>query len=105
MSLLRSKKRKPVHPGETLREDVFPVLNKTQAEIAKALGVSRRSVSQILNERRPITADMAIRLAKFLGGSADAWLSLQQALDVWLLEQDTANVKEYQRISLAAVAA
>jgi addiction module HigA family antidote len=105
MSSLRSKKRKPVHPGEILREDVFPSLDKTQAEIAEALGVSRRSISQILNEHRPVTPDMAIRLAKFLGGSADTWLDLQQALDVWLLEQDAALAKQYRRISLVAVAA
>ena len=105
MTSLRSKKRKPTHPGEILREDIFPALNMTQADVANALGVSRRSVSQILNEHRPITADMAIRLARFLGGTADTWLNLQRELDVWLLEQDEMKVKEYSRISQVKKAA
>jgi len=96
MSSLRSKKRKPTHPGAVLRDDVLPELGMTQVEIAEALGVSRRTISQILNERRPITADMAIRLAKFLGGSAESWLNMQQALDLWHLEQEKA--KEYAHI-------
>jgi addiction module HigA family antidote len=105
MTSLRSKRRKPTHPGEILREDIFPALNMTQADIANALGVSRRSVSQILNEHRPITPDMAIRLTRFLGGTADTWLNLQRELDVWLLEQDEMKVKEYSRIAQVKKAA
>ena len=52
------------------------------------------------NEHRPITPDMAIRLARFLGGTADTWLNMQRELDVWLLEQDEMKAKEYQRILL-----
>lgn len=99
MSSLRAKKRKPTHPGAILREDVFPELAMSQADIADALGVSRRTISQILNEHRPVTVDMAIRLAKFLGGSAESWLGMQQALDLWYLEQE--NAKEYSHIHLA----
>ncbi len=96
MNSLRSKKRKPTHPGAVLREDVFPELGMTQGEIAEKLDVSRRTISQILNERRPVTPDMAIRLAKFLGGSAESWLNMQQALDLWHLERERA--KEYAHI-------
>lgn len=71
----------------------------TQGKIAEALAVSRRTVSEILNERRPLTADMAIRLAKFLGGNAESWLNMQQALDLWHLEQEKR--KEYSHIRLA----
>lgn len=63
---LRAKNRKPTHPGAILREDILPSLNLTQGELADRLGVSRRSISQILNEHRPITPDMAIRLAHLL---------------------------------------
>ena len=103
MNSLRSKKRKPTHPGAVLREDVFPALEMTQGEIAESIGVSRRTVSEILNERRPLTADMAIRLAKFLGGNAESWLNMQQALDLWHLEQEKA--KEYSHIHLAPMMA
>ena len=75
----------------------------SQADIAKELKVSRRTISQILHEHRPITADMAIRLAKFLGGTAASWLNMQQALDIWQLEQD--NAQEYKEIRSVAKAA
>jgi addiction module HigA family antidote len=103
MNSLRSKNRKPTHPGEILREDIFASLNMTQAEIATALGVSRRSISQILNEHRPVTPDMAIRLARFLGSTADTWLNMQRELDVWSLEQDKKKAKEYSRILLRQI--
>jgi addiction module HigA family antidote len=103
MNSLRAKRRKPTHPGALLREDVFPELAMSQGDIADALGVSRRTISQILNEHRPITADMAIRLAKFLGGNPESWLNMQQALDLWNLEQE--NAKEYSHIHLAPVMA
>lgn len=80
----RSKTRKPTHPGAFLREDVLPELGITQGEFADKLGVSRRTVSEILHERRPITPDMAIRL----GNGAGLWLRMQQTLDVWTLEQE-----------------
>lgn len=101
MSSIRSKQRKPTHPGEVLREDVFPALGMSQAEIAEALGVSRRTVSQILNEQRPLTPDMAIRLEKFLGGQAESWLNMQQALDLWYLEKENASVYRHIRLAMA----
>lgn len=85
---MRSRARKPTHPGAILREDVLPELGLTQAEFAGLLGVSRRTVSEILHERRPITPDMAIRLGRLLGNGAGIWLRMQQALDIWTLEQE-----------------
>lgn len=58
-----------------------------QGEFADRLGVSRRTVSEILHERRPVMPDMAIRLGKLLGNGAGLWLRMQQAVDVWTLEQ------------------
>lgn len=92
MSSLRSKSRKPTHPGETLREDVLPELGITQSEFAKLLRVSRRTISEILNERRPLTPDMALRLAHFLGTTPESWLNMQQALDIWELERKHATI-------------
>lgn len=88
MDSMRSKTRKPTHPGAILREDVLPELGITQGEFADRLGVSRRTVSEILHERRPITPDMAIRLSKLLGNGAGLWLRMQQAVDVWTLERE-----------------
>jgi antitoxin HigA-1 len=58
------------HPGEILREDVFPALERPIKEIAKALGVSRQHLYSILNERERVTAEMAMRLGKLLGNGA-----------------------------------
>lgn len=80
MDTMRAKKRRPTHPGEVLREDVLPALGLTQLEFANRLGVSRRTVSELLHERRPVTPDMAIRLGKLLGNGPEIWLRMQQAL-------------------------
>jgi addiction module HigA family antidote len=92
MSSLRAKNRRPTHPGETLREDVLPELGISQGEFAKHLRVSRRTISEILHERRPLTPDMALRLAHFLGTTPESWLNMQQALDIWELERKYAAV-------------
>lgn len=100
MRTLRSKNRKPTHPGAILREDVLPSLNISQTDLADRLGVSRRTISQILHEHRPLTPDMAIRLAHFLGTTPESWLNMQQALDVWELERKNARI--YERIEKVA---
>lgn len=84
---LRDPNRRPTHPGEILREDVLPALDLTQKEFADRLGVSRLTVSEILHEKRSVTPDMAIRLGKLLGNGPEIWLRMQQAVDVWMLEQ------------------
>ena len=94
MNILRAKERKPTHPGAILREDVLPSLDMTQTELADRLGVSRRTISQILHEHRPITPDMAIRLAHLLGGTPESWLNMQQTLDVWELTCRNARIYE-----------
>ncbi|MHB8151387.1 MAG: HigA family addiction module antitoxin [Desulfobulbia bacterium] len=88
MDTMRAKKRRPTHPGEVLREDVLPVLGLTQLEFANRLGVSRRTVSELLHERRPVTPDMAIRLGKLLGNGPEIWLRMQQTLELWELERE-----------------
>ena len=98
---LRDTERKPTHPGAILREDVLPALCMTQTEFAQRLGVSRLTVSEIVNEKRPVSVDLAIRLGKLLGNGAGLWLRLQQALDVWELEQSGG----YERIEPVEVKA
>ena len=84
---LRAATRRPTHPGEILRQDVLPALRLTQREFADRLGVSRLTVSDILHEKRGVSPDMAIRLGKLLGNGPEIWLRMQQAIDVWTLEQ------------------
>lgn len=85
MESLRSPKRKPTHPGAILREDVLPALNLTQTDFAKRLGVSRVTVSEVLHEKRALSPDMALRLAKLLDTTPESWLNMQQTLDLWEL--------------------
>lgn len=99
MDSLRSKTRRPTHPGAILRDDVLPELKLTQAEFADRLGVSRRTVSEILHERRPVTPDMAMRLGKLLGNGPGLWLRMQQALDLWELERKPARYKHIQPVA------
>ena len=93
---LESRAQIPIHPGAILRELYLPGVGVTQTELADRLGVSRRTVSMIVNETRPISVDMAHRLARALGTSPELWLRLQNARDVWQAARE--NHAEYRRI-------
>ena len=87
MRSLRNPSRRPTHPGAILREDILPELDITQAAFANHLGVSRLSVSEILHEKRGVSAEMAVRLSKVIGGTPESWLHMQEAVDLWEVEQ------------------
>lgn len=87
---------RPTHPGEILREDVLPAVGKPKAEIAALLGISRQHLYDLLNEKKPVTAQMALRLARMFGSSPDMWLRLQMAYD--LKVQAEAMAEELERI-------
>ncbi len=99
MKTLRDPKRKPTHPGETLREDVLPALNMTQAEFAKRLDVSRLTVSELLLEKRGMSADMAMRVGKLTNTTPESWLRMQYALDLWLLEREPKRYRHIEPIA------
>ncbi len=84
---LRNPNRKPTHPGAILREDVLPALAMTQTEFAQRLAVSRLTVSELLHEKRGLSADLAIRLGKLTGTTPESWLRMQEALALWALSQ------------------
>lgn len=73
----------PAHPGEVLREDYLPDLGMTQQELAKRLRISFRRVNEILNERRSVTPDTALRLGRLFGQSPAFWMNLQLAYDLY----------------------
>ena len=93
----RSLQRKPVHPGEILREEFMTDYELTVSGLASALGVSRQSINELLRERRAVSPEMALRLAKFFGNSADFWLNLQRAVDLHqanlALADEMGNIK------------
>ncbi len=82
---------RPVHPGEILREDVVPALGKSKAEIARLLGVSRQTLYDVLNEKQPVTANLALRIGKLVGGGAEIWLRMQLRYDLDLAEPALAK--------------
>ena len=76
-----SRMHNPPHPGEVLRATVLAELSVT--EFAQRLGVSRVALSRVANGRAAVSAEMAIRLSAALGGSAESWLQMQAAYDLW----------------------
>ena len=96
---LRNPNRRPTHPGAVLREDVLPALGMTQTQFAQVLGVSRLSVSQLLNEHRAVSSDMALRLEKALGTSAETWCRMQAAIDLWDARQNAAQFAAIKRVA------
>jgi antitoxin HigA-1 len=80
-------KRRPTHPGEMLREDFLPDYELSVAGLADALGVSRQSINELLRERRAVSPEMALRLGRLFGNSAEFWLNAQRTLDLWEAEQ------------------
>jgi addiction module HigA family antidote len=99
MKSLRDPKRKPTHPGEILREDVLPALEMSQSELAKRLGVSRLSVSELLLEKRGMSPDMAVRIGRLTNTTPDSWLRMQAAVDLWLLECDPKRYRHIEPIT------
>jgi addiction module HigA family antidote len=96
---LRDPARRPTHPGALLRQDILPSLKMTQKEFADWIGVSRLTISELVNEKRSVTPDMAMRLGKALGSGPQIWLRMQQTLDLWELSQrDTyRDIKTLER--------
>jgi addiction module HigA family antidote len=94
---------RPVHPGEILREDVLPSLGKPKAEIARLLGVSRQTLYDVLNEKQPVTANLALRIGKLVGGGAEIWLRMQQRYDLQIAAR--ALSKELKQIPTLVSAA
>lgn len=83
---------KPMHPGEHLREDILPALGRTRTEIARLLGVSRQTLYEVLTEKQPVTANLAVRLGKLVGDGPDIWLRMQQAYDREMAENELKDV-------------
>lgn len=92
---------KPTHPGEFIREDILKEFGLTQTELAKRLGVSRRTINQIVNEKRGVTADMALRLGQLTNTTPQLWLNLQMMYDLWEASE-TPHKKPFNQIEALA---
>ena len=83
----RNRNRCPTHPGALLRVDILPAIELGKSELAKALGISRQHLYDILNERKPVSPEVAARLGKAFGDGAGIWLRMQAAYDAWQAER------------------
>ena len=92
----RQRKVRPTHPGEMLREDFLPDYELTVSSFAKALGVSRQTVNELLSERRAVSPLMALCLSRLFGTSPEFWLNAQRAIDLWDAERSIK--KKIERI-------
>ena len=87
----------PPHPGEVIKELCLQPLDLTVTDAAKGLGISRKTLSALLNGRFGVSPEMAIRLSKAFGGSAESWLIQQAQYDLWQVMQkaDEIEVKAF----------
>ncbi|MCF7929663.1 MAG: HigA family addiction module antidote protein [Spirochaetales bacterium] len=89
-------KRKPTHPGEILLEDVIKPLGLTITEAAQKLGVSRKTLSELVNQKSSLSPEMALRISEATHTSPESWLSMQAKLDLWnALQKKPENVSEF----------
>ncbi len=88
--------RQPVHPGKIVKEDYLVALSITVKDMASNLGVSRKTLSKIINERGAITPEMALRLSRAFDTTPDLWLNLQQNYDLWQAEHKLKSWKTVQ---------
>lgn len=98
-------KRMPTHPGEILREDFMLPYNLTQIELAKALKTTFRTINEIVNCKRSVSPEMALKLARYFGTSADIWLNLQADYDLYKAKLKSKkiieNIKPYEKKAAA----
>ena len=96
------RNRCPTHPGALLAE-VIPATGRSKAEIAGLLGISRQHLYDILNERKPVSPAVAVRLGKMFGDGAEVWVRMQGAYDTWRAERELAQeIKKIPRLKPVA---
>ena len=82
---------RPMHPGELLREDILPAVARPKTEIARLLGISRQTLYDVLNERQPVTPNIALRLARMFGGGPESWINLQRNYDLEIAKAELGD--------------
>ncbi len=87
---------KPPHPGETIREEYLIPLGMSVSALARALGVSPTRLNDIVRGRRSITADTALRLARYFGTTPDLWINLQSFYDLRMAQREVGKAIERQ---------
>lgn len=95
----RDPKRCPSHPGAVI-DDILLDVKMPKSSIAEMLGISRQHFYDILSEKKPVSANVAVRIAKAFGGSSESWLRMQAAYDAWHAEREV-DVSKIKRLETA----
>src|SRR5580693_1738811 len=96
---MKKKNRAPlVHPGEIIKEDILPSVGLSVTAAAKALGVSRQMLHDILAERKPLSAVMCLKVSRLFGGSPEMWIRMQAEYDLKKAAQDTKVMEGVKKI-------
>src|SRR3954451_24867979 len=96
----RNPNRCPSHPGALLREDMLPATGKTKTEIARLLGISTQHLHDITKEKKPISPEVAVRVAKLFGGGPGIWVLMQSEYDTWHAERNV-DVSKIRTLKVA----
>lgn len=97
---MNKMKRQPTHPGLIIKEDYLLPLSISIKDMAHVLGVSRKTLSKIINKRGSITPDMALRLSRAFETTPDLWLNLQQNYDLWQAEHSSNSWQQVKPLPL-----
>jgi len=92
-----TKSRKPTHPGEILYEDIIKVIGLTVTEAAARLGVTRKTLSLLLNGKASLSPKMAIRVGKATNTTPESWMHMQTKLDLWYASQHLPKVQLFNK--------
>jgi len=95
------KLRRPVHPGNVFIQDVLIPLELTVTDAARMMGITRKALSEFVNEKSSCTVQMALRIAKVTNTSAESWLAMQVKLDLWKARQKKfASLKKFPEMAM-----
>ena len=97
---MRTRKRLPTHPGGIIKRQYLEPLSLTISDLANTLGVSRKTLSKIVNENASITPDMALRLSKAFKTTPELWLNLQQNYDLWNASHKSNDWKSVESVAV-----
>jgi len=96
--------RKPVHPGRVFMQDVLVPLGLTVTDSARMMGITRKALSELVNEKSSCTVQMALRIATVTNTSAESWLAMQVKLDLWKARQKKlAPLQEFPKTAVQQV--
>jgi addiction module HigA family antidote len=99
---MADRKLKPIHPGEVLQEEFLKPFGVTPEELARNIGVDAKNINGIIARKQTVTADLALRLAKYFGTSAQFWLGLQSDYDLDVTQEMLGDKLEKEIVPIAA---